>query len=164
MDRLLKRGDIFKVREGMKVCASIPEKFDFYGNYLLSLSEKMRQTTIEIGRKYVISEDDKKRYMVELEKEMYKFLSKHKIEMDNENIKLFMSKVKLNMEAEEFDTSIFVGEYVVVNIDCYENKVTAKKLNNGTFDSESLEVEFFQKHGSSPFIDFDDIYLEGEVV
>lgn len=164
MDRLLKRGDIFEVKEGFKVCASIPKKFFLFGTDLFS--EEKCETTIEVGRKYVISVKEKKEYLLKLEKEMSKLLSNHNINMDSENIKDFMSNIRMNvnMKREEFDTSIYIGKYVVVNVDSYGNKVTAKKLNDMKFNSENLEVAFFHNApGFSPLVDFDDIFVLGEV-
>lgn len=160
MKRLLRRGDIFEVTKGMQVLAGVPKKFCFSSSLN---SKKMYKDSFEVGKKYVISMKNKETYLAMLEDKISEILASHEIDMDNEDIKNFISKLQLNMEKEEFDTSIYIGKYVVVNVDSYELKVTAKKLTNGKFDSESLEVEFFQKHNSSPFVDCADISFLGEV-
>lgn len=160
MKRFLKRGDIFEVTEGMRVLAEIPQKFCFSKSLN---SKKMYKNSFEVGKKYVISEKNKETYLEMLKDKISEILASHEIEMDNEDIKNFISKAQLNMEKEEFDTSIYIGKYVVVNVDSYERKVTAKKLTIDKFDSESLEVEFFQNDNSSPFVDCANIRILGEV-
>ena len=104
---LLQVNDIFRLEEGMKVLAFVPEKFVYVN---APFSEKLHEHTICIGqplRKRIPNKD-------EMIIEIQRLLDTHMhLELSDKQIENFIESLNLNFSAEEFDTSVFLGEYRV---------------------------------------------------
>lgn len=148
-------GDVIEIKIGMKVYAKIPEKF-VYSN--AKLSDKLARTNIRIGE----TRENKIGVLTyaEISKNIQKvFVHDVGIEIDVSKINDFVIANIGSYKTETFDTSIFVGEYVVVKAnlegggtghgqnDVYPDgwNVICKKLTpEGKYDENGLEVSFYQ--------------------
>ena len=104
---LLQVNDIFRLKEGMKVHAYVPEKFVYVN---APFSEKLQEHAICIGRPLIKRIPNK----AEIINEIQKLLGTHiHLELSDKQIENFIESLNLNFSAEEFDTSVFLGEYRV---------------------------------------------------
>ena len=104
---LLQVNDIFQLKEGMKVQAYVPEKFVYVN---APFSEKLQEHAICIGHPLIKRVPNK----AEIINEIQKLLGTHiHLELSDKQIENFIDSLNLNFSAEEFDTSVFLGEYRV---------------------------------------------------
>ena len=104
---LLQMNDIFRLEEGMKVLAFVPEKYVFVN---APFSEKLHEHTICIGQSLRKRIPNKDEMIIEIQK----LLGTHMhLELSDKQIENFIESLNLNFSAEEFDTSVFLGEYRV---------------------------------------------------
>ena len=104
---LLQENDIFRLEEGMKVYAFVPEKFVFVN---APFSEKLQEHAICIGHPLSKRIPNKDEIIVEI----LRLLGTHMhLALSHEQIENFIESLDLNFDAEEFDTSVFLGEYRV---------------------------------------------------
>ena len=120
---LLKNGDVIQIEKGMKILASIPEKFLYAGR---RLSDHNITGKVEVGSAI--------------------------------SIPLSENTATSGYESETFDTDIFAGEYVVIGAEntgegsgygertIYPDgyKIICKKLKDGNYDNEGIEISFYQ--------------------
>lgn len=104
---LLQVNDIFRLKEGMKVLAFVPEKFVFVN---APFSEKLHEHAIFVGKSLRKRIPNKDEMIIEIQN----LLGSHMhLELSDEQIENFIESLNLNFNAEEFDTSVFLGEYRV---------------------------------------------------
>ena len=175
--KLLKKGDIVTLKEGMKVYASIEERF-IYSNAPYRTNKS--QTDIKLGE---VREVDQERIVSEVKdtvkeiKEKIQRLSGKKIEVSD--VMAFVNRYvpKLDPKA-TYDTSSLCGKYVVVKTsfggggtgmgphDVYPDgfEVFARRLNkNGTYNPNGTQVSFYQTGSFSAMIEPEDIQSEGRM-
>ena len=145
---LLKAGDVIKLEKGMNVYANMPDKF-IYRNR--TFSDNISHVKITIGKKYVRTPET----LETVEKEVEKALATLGISNVEEQIRRFVKSLNLDMSVEEYDTSVFEGEYVVARTtnegggtfacasgkDSYPNgyHVFCQKMDN-----KDIVVDFYQ--------------------
>ena len=104
---LLQENDIFRLEKGMNVYAFVPEKFVFVNT---PFSEKLNEHAICIGLPLKKRVPNKDEMIIEIQK----LLGTHMhLELSDKQIENFIESLNLNFNAEEFDTSVFLGEYRV---------------------------------------------------
>ena len=104
---LLQKDDIFQLEKGMNIYAFVPEKFIFVN---APFSEKFHEHAICVGQFLRKRIPDKDKMIDEIQK----LLDTHMhLELSDEQIESFIESLNLNFGAEEFDTSVFLGEYRV---------------------------------------------------
>lgn len=115
---LLQENDIFRLEEGMKVYAFVPEKFVFVN---APFSEKLHEHAICIGSPLTKRVPDKDELISGIQKQLGTHMHLH---LSSEQIERFIESLNLNFGSEEFDTSVFLGEY----------RVYTAAWNGGTHD------------------------------
>lgn len=158
MKKLLKAGDVINIKKGMDVYVEIPEKF-VYANG--PLSEDTTTTDITIGQVLNLGDGNSniKDGLKDLKKDIIgDFNFRLGLKVKANVIKEFIESQLPNIKVDEFDTSIFAGEYVVFKTamkgggrghgpyDIYPDgaNVTCKKLKKGKWDEKGLEISFYQ--------------------
>lgn len=129
MDKLLQVGDVFELKKGMKVVASIGS------NYY----------DIEVGNSYYFRNTNR----FKLNKELDRFLSGRKVTMDMlvafSEFCTFLNKPHNTIL--KIDTLAFLGKYVVTEVRCDKfHKIIAKKLKTGVSENDT-KIFFYQKEG-----------------
>ena len=107
--KLLQKGDIINLEEGMTVYAEIPEKFLFINT---PFSSKLHKGKIKIGTvlsKAVIS----KEAIIEDITKSIRHSSCYGISISKEQVSAFVETLNIDLSEEKFDTSIFAGKYIV---------------------------------------------------
>lgn len=149
----LQLGDIFNVFHGMKVYADIPAKF-IYSN--TPFDGTKCSTELIVGNVYKSSNETMDflvKSLIKLSKDYSDF---NGIKFDKS--KLAEAIILPKNKKTEFDSSIYIGEYIVVETamtgggtghgpgDVYPDgwHITAKKLKNGKFDKDGLKISFYQ--------------------
>lgn len=136
-------GDIFEVKRGMEVYATVSDRFIYHGSHF---SRGRSNTVIKVGdilkpptrgsRKAVVSE------LVRLMKCYSTFEG---LEVDRD---LLEKAIKLPVhKSDRLYTSVYVGEYVVVEAgrdDEHSWYVHAQKLRNGKLDPKGRKIWFYQ--------------------
>ncbi len=106
---LLQEGDIIRLEKGMKVYDDIPEKFVYRNT---PFSAKLAHHDIRIGQKlFKDGPHEKSKLIGELTQHIKNYL--HCDDINKENVEILVNSLNLSFAFEEFDTSVFVGEYRV---------------------------------------------------
>lgn len=112
--KLLQRGDIINLENGMTVYAEIPEKFYFYKS---QFSSKLCKVAVNIGTTYIkkaVSEDDiLKKIRNNITSTGIFGIYNIPSELISSFSKDLIKKLNLNLSEETFDSSVFAGKYVV---------------------------------------------------
>jgi hypothetical protein len=147
-------GDVFEVKKGTRVYAFIPDRFIYQNT---PNAKDYSQTEITVGQVIELpgkgGVDEVIKNLLEHIKDCSDF---HGVSFDTKKLKeaIRIPPFKSNI----FDTSKFIGEYVVVSAnmggggtghglhDIFPDgwHVTAKKLNKGKFDECGEEISFYQ--------------------
>ena len=113
MSDLLKKGDHIRLTKGMKISGKIPNKFRYSSTNRIFLDSSSSYPVFTIGEvlnSHTISKD-------ELIKVLYERLGDAIIGISfsqcESSIISLIDSLQINFEPETFDTSIFIGEYVV---------------------------------------------------
>lgn len=153
MNNQLQTGDVIEMKEGMKISASIPAKFVYMNR---RFSETMTKTEICIGqvRKNTVDVEEVK---LSIEKKVKDaFQTAAGFEVADEAVKSIVDSILPTHVEETFDGSEFKGEFLVIKTafdggssdirDSYPNghHVFAKKLKDGKFDPDGIEISFYQ--------------------
>ncbi|MDO4282726.1 MAG: hypothetical protein Q4D02_03740 [Clostridia bacterium] len=174
MTELLQRGNIIKIKKGMKVYANIPEKFVFSNR---PLSGELHCKTVEVGKIYKISKEFKEEYVTGVKKDEVERLRERNFNVTEEQIENLLKQTAPSLESEEYDASILEGEYIVVKTensdggtgmrshDIYSDgwRVFAKKMKDGKIDSEGIEVSFYQTGAFTAMIPPETIEIIGDI-
>ncbi|WPS85658.1 hypothetical protein SMD22_00975 (plasmid) [Brevibacillus halotolerans] len=155
MKQFLQTGDVVEIQKGMSVFVSIPEKFVFANK---RGSNKIVNHVIKIGPILDTSVDVEKvkKQIVNGIQESFDFRVGMQVEKDK--IESFVSSILEGFSKELFDTNSLIGEYVVIHTELsgggfghgiYDeypdgHKVKCKKLKDGHFDPNGIEVSFYQ--------------------
>lgn len=153
MEKLLQRGNIFELKRGMSVYADLPEKFIFANR---PFSDEKHNHDIVVGRVYTTSNYYES--VAKIENDVKEAIERPGLKVDKKQIEKFVNGIVPDKQEEQFDTSVFLGKYVVINTessgsgngmgqgDHYPDgwKVIAKKLNEDKFDPDGLEISFYQ--------------------
>lgn len=108
---LLQKGDKIRLEKGMKVYASIPAKF-FFANTPFS-TEMYDSADITIGRIYHKQVVSKEELIGKLMDGVASIVKISREEIDRIAMETFVKSLSLNFDEEEFDSSIYAGEYIV---------------------------------------------------
>jgi hypothetical protein len=159
--RLLRKGDIIEIKNGMKIYAEIPEKF-VYSNRQHSTGKT--HTDFEVGEKLEIAggnlEKQDKVISNLVKRIREEFESETGQKVPAEKVKEFVESVlpKSN-DDKSFDTSVFAGKYIVTKTtyggggtgmgrhDVYPDghEVECKKLTkDGGWDKNGRKISFYQ--------------------
>lgn len=128
-EQTLVKGNIIRLEKGMKIKVQVPTKFLYVNR---PFSNKLEQRTICIGDILVKRPTDTKN----LEISILEIFELEGLSNSNKNkISSFIESLNLNISKEEFDTSSFIGEYIVFevrndSIVCIKN------------DDSSIKIEF----------------------
>ncbi|MFF2532431.1 hypothetical protein ACFVS2_26550 [Brevibacillus sp. NPDC058079] len=155
MNPFLQTGDVVEIQKGMSVSVSIPQKF-VYSNKRGS-SENVNHV-IKIGTIFDNSVDveEVKKQIIKGIQEKFDF--RVGIQVKSEEAETFVSSILEKYKEERFDSSIFLGEYVVVHTelsgggfghgihDEYPDghEVRCKKMKDGLYDPNGIEITFYQ--------------------
>jgi len=143
--KLLQKGDIIRLEEGMTIYADVPAKFVFRNK---PLADHVAKTLVKIGEKFQRDEVNKK----EIEDKIAEFF--YNLGAKEEDYS-FALDLKPDLSQQFFDTSIFEGEYVVNEVNC-EGGGTCNGVNgpdkypNGHHvfcvkkDNSEIKVDFYQ--------------------
>lgn len=147
----LKIGDVFELKKGMDIYADIPERFIYQNT---PNSDKITNSKITVGDiREVQGEYGKSAVIKEILRLTKGYSCFNAVSFDEQKLKESI-KIK-EFKSNRFDTNKFIGEYVVTSAgmgggssgyDSYPDgwHIIAKKLNNGKFDKNGLEVSFYQ--------------------
>ena len=94
---LLQRGDIIRLEKGMKVYASVPEKFVFVNT---PFSDKPYEGVITLGYTLHKKVPNRDEFTKELKEDIEKRIHR---EITTEQVSNFVDSLSLNFYAEEFD-------------------------------------------------------------
>ena len=128
-EQTLVKGNIIRLEKGMKIKVQVPTKILYVNR---PFSNKLEQRTICLGDILVKRPADTKN----LEISILEIFEREGLSNSNKNkISSFVESLDLNVSKEEFDTSSFIGEYIVFevrndSIVCIKN------------DDSSITVEF----------------------
>ncbi|ADO59798.1 hypothetical protein [Paenibacillus polymyxa] len=148
----LQVGDVFVVKEGMKVNAEVPSKFIFSN---CRMPNTTRKTKIVIGS-LLKNKMDVEATAHELKKKIVDSIASVCGAVANPMaVQHLVSSVINSYEEETLDTTIFCGEYLVVNTtfdggcgghDPYPNghHVFCRKLKDGKYDPNGSQIDFYQ--------------------
>lgn len=153
MSNLLQTGDVIEIQDGMRIHAYVPEKF-LYSNS--RFSDENKRTNIRIGevRNNQVDVEAVKAEIVKKVKEA--FSSASGFNLGDEAAKDFVESVLPEHVEEQFDGGEYKGEYLVIRTafeggcalgrDPYPDghHVFAKKLKDGKFDPDGIEISFYQ--------------------
>jgi hypothetical protein len=147
---LLQKGDVIRLEENMTVYASIPAKF-VYRN--APFSAALTEHTIKIGRMYRKQVPRKVELVEKLTEELQRCLRYEGI--NETKVAAFVDELGLDFSIEDFDTTIFIGDYRVYHT-CWDGgsgdfpdgwHVYAEKLDN-----PEVRVHFYQTVGYAALI------------
>jgi hypothetical protein len=153
----LQKGDVIYLEKGQGVYVNIPQRFVYYNSIL---SDEITSTKIIIGdilSNKIEDEDFEKELNYLINSIIGDFESRFGYTINRKKVEQFVID-NINYKIEQYDTSIFIGEYIVVSAyeessssghgrgDDYSGgwRVECKKLNNDKYDSNGLEIYFFQ--------------------
>lgn len=145
-DKLLKVGDVINLTDGMKVYAMIPEMF-VYSNR--KTSRELTKEVVTIGKIYKNNTNIDKD-INNLISDIIEEFNSRGFSISEEDVREFvLSKIK---QPEEETFSIHGGEFIVIKTlldggsDYYPDghRVYCQKLNNGSYDEDAIEVNFYQ--------------------
>lgn len=149
MANLLQKDDILNIEKGWRVYAKIPDKFIVSNR---RLSNEVNNHDFIVGEILSVSSSEKKREITALLRSMKNSFRHHGIDVTDAKIIENLKSFNFNMGDEEFDTSIFIGKYIVVNTEfihdySYGNslKVILKKMKDNKLDPNGLEISFYQQ-------------------
>lgn len=111
---LLQKGDKIRLEKGMKVYAPIPNKF-LFDNTPFS-TEVYESEAIEIGkyyRKKLVTKEELIIQSIEAIARIVHISADKLINMSRKEMETFIDSLCLNFDEEEFDSSIYAGEYIV---------------------------------------------------
>lgn len=165
MTNFLEVGDVIELKVGMKIYASIPEKFIFSNK---PLSNESRTTDIRIGeiRKNNISDWEEKTFR--LTRSIKEEFERKFGVAPQEAIDTFVKEHVPKVTQETFNTSYFVGQYVVIETSltggsrdsCNPNnhypdghRVVCQKLKDGKFDPQGETISFYQSGSFTAMIE-----------
>ena len=146
---LLQKGDIIRLEKGMKVYAVLPAIFQDYR--ITSPVTVGRRTDIKIGTVYhrdAVSKDNLTSKLIERIDRV--------IEVTEEQVSTFVDSLNPDLSAKDFDTSIYVGEYIVECVSCdgggcqHNMSGGLESWPNGWHvfctkqDDPSIKVDFYQ--------------------
>lgn len=143
---LLQKGDQIRLEKGMEVYAKIPDRFRYCNQPFSSISSNFDIKIGEIYRKEAPSKE------ALIEKIM---CSLTYIEVTEEQVTAFVDSLSLNYNSEEFDTSLYAGEYVVDSTSLCGGGTQGTPSGTETFpdgwcvfcskiDDPSIQVHFYQ--------------------
>jgi hypothetical protein len=152
----LHKGDVFQLKKGMRVYADIPERFA-YGNRQLSM--KQTETDIVIG--WVMKASPLPPLTGIADRIIDAASWDDGMTLPKSDVLALLEKVRetrLEGLPKQFDTSIYIGEYVVTDArmegggtgmgpgDVYPDgwRIIARKLNNEEYDPKGLRISFYQ--------------------
>lgn len=175
MRELLQRGNVFKIKKGMRVYTDIPSKYVLEN---CRNSNRKTATDITVGEILTSTASDKTKDLIYIRNDIINVFNKHGLKIHEETVNDFLKGLNISLKEEQFNTSIFTGEYVVTHTessgggpgfepgDVYPDgwKVTAKKLKNGTYNQNGLEVTFFQTGRFSTMIPPKYVTLLGDML
>lgn len=148
MSKLLQKNDILYIEKGWKIYAKIPDKFIVSNR---RLSNEIGNHDFIVGEILNVSDSEKKREINALISSLKEAFRHHGIDATDSKIIEILKSFEFNMKIEEFDTSIFIGKYIVTQTefmrDCSYGtclKVTLKKMKNYKLDPSGLEIYFYQ--------------------
>lgn len=111
---LLQKGDRIRLEKGMRVYAPIPSKFIF-ANTPFSTGV-YESEAIEIGRVYrklAVTKDKLLNESFEAISRILHISAEELNKMSRKEMETFIDSLALNFDEEEFDSSIYAGEYMV---------------------------------------------------
>lgn len=144
MNNLLKIGDVIEIKAGMEIYAEIPEKFRFSNR---PLSSKLTTAELLVGQVLTNNcrnwEKNEKEVIMRTKETFKKILGV----APEEEIETFVSQHFPKTVQETFDTSDYIGEYVVTSTlsDFHSHQVICKKLNQSLFDPNGCNIFFYQR-------------------
>lgn len=145
--RLLQRGDVIRLVRGMKVYAKMPDKFRYQN---APFSDEITKSDIVIGKIYRREEVSKDSVIEEVGDRL-----EHVVPATYEQVKDFVESLGLDYEAQEFDASIYEGEYMVDYVSCDGGGIQGTPSGYETYpngwhvfctkkDNPSIQVDFYQ--------------------
>lgn len=156
---LLQVGDIIEIKEGMSISADIPNKFVASNR---RMSSELTRTDVRIGE-VLKNPMDIEKTRTDLEKSLTNcFVVTCGASVDPVVLHELIELTLNNYQEEELDTSIFAGEYLVVdakkeggNYNGYEffdgdYSVQCQKLKDGQFDPNGTKIYFYQLGNYAP--------------
>lgn len=153
MSNELQTGDVIEIKEGMEIYASIPERF-VYSNRRFSKGKT--QTYIRIGEVRRNKVHDVESVKASIATKIQEaFSSSSGFNISSEAAKNIVESILPEHAEEQYDGSDLKGEYLVIRTafeggsdgrDWYPNghHVFAKKLKDGKYDPEGIEISFYQ--------------------
>lgn len=141
--KLLQKGDIIRLEEGMTIYADVPAKFVFRNK---PLADHVAKTLVKIGEKFHRDEVNKK----EIEDKIAEFL--YNLGAKEEDYS-FTLDIKTDLAEQVFDTSKFVGEYVVYAVKC-EGGGTCNGVNGPDSYPDGHHVFCVKKDDPEITVDF----------
>ena len=149
----LQKGDIIQLESGMTVYAYFPAKFRFSNT---PFSNKPTHGDICIGRVLHKNVPKKSKLIEDLSKKISNAL-KIDIDVDLTKVEAFVDSLNLDFSPEEFDTSVFEGEYRVYHvesngggIDAHTSSLVPQHYPDGwhvyceKVDNPEIRVDFYQ--------------------
>lgn len=148
MSELLQKNDVLSIEKGWRIYAKIPDKFIVSNR---RLSNKMGNHDFIVGEILNVSDSEKKREINALVRSIKEAFRHHGIDVTDSKVIELLKSFRFDMKIEEFDTSIFIGKYIVTQTEFMNDglygtqlKVTLKKMKNDKLDPNGFEIYFYQ--------------------
>ena len=162
----LQKGDIIRLEKGIDIYALIPEKFSRCSS--APFSSKLIEMPIQIGEilhKNLFFHENKENLIKWVEEKIQSVIKSEVV--TTEKVASFIDSLGLNFSPEEFDTSIFIGDYRIYDTTpssglCNHADIPehVRKRNDSLHiycekvDNPDIRIHFFQKldfSGQFPF-------------
>ena len=166
-EKFLQKNDVINLEKGTRVYAKIPEKFVFENR---RASNNLTKTEITIGEVYNNKVNINKIMERILERIKDSFMYEIGMNINQQKAEDFITSSLNSYKFETFDTSMFIGEYCVIETsmtggsyaqgyDYYPDgyMVRCKKLKDGLVDENGIEVSFYQSGSFTVVIKPDEI-------
>lgn len=153
---LLQKGDKIRLEKGMRVYAPIPSKF-LFANTPFSTGV-YESEAIEIGRVYrkqVVTKEELLNKSMDAIAGVLHISAEELNKMSRKEMETFIDSLNLNFDEEEFDSSIYAGEYMVEYVSFggggvqgtpsgYETYAHGWRVFCVKLDNPSIRVNFYQ--------------------
>ncbi len=138
MAKLVKTGDIIRLRKGMHITTLVPS---WICDKEHPFSKNRVSEIIEIGKVYRSNPFSSKEVLEKVKTFLHRSFN---VEMKDIDLESFVDKLPIDYEVKEFDTSIFECEYVVKSADYLKILIHPYYVVCYKKDDPSVIVSFYQ--------------------
>lgn len=149
-NKYLKEGDVFAVHKGMELYIEIPKRF-YYQN--TPFSDELCRSNKIIGTKFESIPKVSRKEIIDSILDRLEYSDFDGLKFDKK--KLEESIIIPEFDTDTFDTSDYIGEYVVERVVYHDgdgrspsgHEIIARKLKNKKYDKNGKKISFYQDPG-----------------